>query len=53
MMEIFIDAGLDDDAEFKACQEQLFTRWGVRFLGTLKPREIEILKRELLSKTIS
>ena len=51
VMEVFIDTGLADDPDFKAWKEQLFTKWGVRLVQSLKPWEIEVLKRELQKKT--
>jgi hypothetical protein len=50
VMETFTDAGLDDDPEMKSYKEQIFTKWGLRLLQTMKPWEIESLKKELLQR---
>jgi hypothetical protein len=49
-METFTDASLDDDPEMKSYKEQLFMKWGLRLLQTMKPWEIESLKKELLQR---
>ena len=50
-MEAFADAGFDDDREFKASKNQLFTEWGKRFVKSLSPWELEVLKKEFQKKT--
>ena len=50
-MEAFADAGFDDDREFKASKDQLFTEWGKRFVKSLSPWELEMLKKEFQKKT--
>lgn len=49
-MGVFTDAAFDDDQEFKACERQLFSKWAKRFLGSLKPWELAMLKREAQKK---
>jgi hypothetical protein len=50
VMETFTEAGLDDDPQLRSCKDQITTKWGLRLLGTLKPWEIERLKKELLER---
>ncbi len=51
LMEVFADAAYDDAQDFKACKEDLWSVWAKRFLGSLKPWELDILKREFQKKT--
>ena len=50
VMETFTEAGLDDDSELKSCKDQMSTKWGLRFLETLKPWEIARMQKELLER---
>ncbi len=47
VMEIFVDASLHDDPEFKACSEQLLTQCGPQSLDSLKPEDLDMLAKEL------
>ena len=51
VMDVFTDTGVDDDREFKASKDQLFTEWGKRFVKSLSPWELEMLKKEFQKKT--
>src|SRR5262245_41642439 len=46
VMQIFVDAGVDD-AEFKACQEELFTKFGAPAIDGLKPGDLDAAEKEL------
>jgi len=50
IMETFTDAGFDDEPELTSCKRQMFDKWGLRLLATLKPWEIEMLRKELLQR---
>jgi hypothetical protein len=45
-MQIFVDAGVDDP-EFKACQEQLFAKFGAPAINSLKPGDLDAMEKEL------
>ncbi len=51
VMSVFTNAGLDDDLEFKASEEELFSKWGQRLLNNLSPWELEQCKKLVQQKS--
>jgi hypothetical protein len=47
VMEVFVDADLDDDPEFNACKEQLLTKRDSQSIGSLKPPNLDVVEKEL------
>jgi hypothetical protein len=47
IMEVFMDAGLDNDPEFNRCKEQLLTKRDLQSIHQLSPAELEALEKEL------
>lgn len=50
MLKVFTEAGFDDDADLKACNQEPATKWVSRVLANVSPWELDQLRRESPTK---
>lgn len=50
-MAVFSDVGFEDDQEFKVCKDRLFSTWGIRWVRSLSPSELQEIRRLQQQKT--